>query len=173
MQKGTAATLDFAAVLVQSSRVLRSFNRQFSGLADSCLTAATKAWQWAQKNPAIHYDQDAINKIFEPKISTGGYGDRTFDDELFWAACELFATAKDQQYFAAIQNGIIKSIQFEFWGNLQMLGLYTLFRQRNTLPGEAQRIISAAKNGFLIFADSLAGGIADNAFKTVMGKNQE
>jgi len=173
MQKGTAATLDFAAVLVQSSRVLRSFNRQFSGLADSCLTAATKAWQWAQKNPAIHYDQDAINKIFEPKISTGGYGDRTFDDELFWAACELFATAKDQQYFAAIQNDITANMQLPSWNNLHMTGLYTLLRCKNGLPAEEQTVIAAAKNHFLIFADSLAGGMANNAFKTVMGKNQE
>jgi endoglucanase len=172
VQKGTAATLDFAAVLAQSSRILKGFNRQFPGLADSCLTAAIKAWQWSQKNPAIRYDQDAINKIYEPKIATGGYGDQTFGDELFWAACELFTTTKDQQYFNAIQKGITTSIQLPSWGNVQMLGLYTLLRKRNVLPAFAQSFISEVQNRFLIFADSLGGGMANNAFNTVMGKTK-
>jgi endoglucanase len=51
VQKSTAATLNFAAIMAQASRVARKFPRELPGLADSCLTAATKAWEWAQKNP--------------------------------------------------------------------------------------------------------------------------
>ena len=70
VQKGTAATLDFAAVMAQSSRVFKNFQQQFRGLADSCLKASVYAWEWAQKNPSIEYNQNAINNKFEPKVTT-------------------------------------------------------------------------------------------------------
>lgn len=49
VQKGTTSALDFAAVTAQASRIIAKFTRQLPGLADSCLKAATKAWQWAEK----------------------------------------------------------------------------------------------------------------------------
>ncbi|MDP9047839.1 MAG: glycoside hydrolase family 9 protein, partial [Bacteroidota bacterium] len=49
VQKGTAATLDFAAVMAQASRIFKKFPLQLPGLADSCLEKATYAWGWAQK----------------------------------------------------------------------------------------------------------------------------
>ena len=45
-------------------------------LSDSCLKAAKSAWQWAEQNPKIEYNQDLNNKTFKPAISTGGYGDK-------------------------------------------------------------------------------------------------
>ena len=54
VQKSTAATLDFAAVCAQASRIFSKYKKQFPGLADSCLNAAVKAWQWAEKNPAFY-----------------------------------------------------------------------------------------------------------------------
>ena len=66
VQKGTAATLDFAAVTAQASRILKNFEKQLPGLADSCLKASAKAWQWAEKNPSGSYDQNEINKTYRP-----------------------------------------------------------------------------------------------------------
>ena len=43
-------------------------------------------------HPDLVYDQDAMNHLYEPKIVTGGYGDKKFSDECFWAASELFIT---------------------------------------------------------------------------------
>src|SRR3954471_6423120 len=85
VQKGTAAALDFAAVMAQGSRIFRKYGQQYPGLADSLLNASVYAWQWAQKNPSLEYNQNEINKKFEPKITTGAYGDQTFTDEWFWA----------------------------------------------------------------------------------------
>ena len=99
VQKGTAATLDFAAVTAQASRIFKKFNKQLPGLSDSCLKATRYAWKWALQNPALEYDQNAMNQKFEPKITTGAYGDKHFSDEWFWAACELLATTKDEQYY--------------------------------------------------------------------------
>ncbi|MCW3092549.1 MAG: glycoside hydrolase family protein [Ferruginibacter sp.] len=172
VQKGTAATLDFAAVTAQSSRVLQKFNSQFPGLADSCFAAATKAWEWAQVNPAMPYNQNMINQKYLPKINTGGYGDNKFDDEIFWAACELFATTKDQRYLATIQKGITAPVRIPSWANVHLLGLYTLFRTSQSLPTELLPLIDDARNRFIKFADELASGMEDNAFKTVMGKSK-
>lgn len=94
VQKGTAATLDFAAVTAQAARILKKFSGQLPGLADSCLRASTHAWSWAMDHPDLPYDQDAINKSFVPKITTGGYGDRDFKDEWYWAAVELMVTTQ-------------------------------------------------------------------------------
>ncbi|MBT1706574.1 glycoside hydrolase family 9 protein, partial [Chryseosolibacter indicus] len=76
VQKSTSATLDFAAVTAQASRVFRSFEKQLPGLADSCLKASDLAWQWALKNPQLEYNQDKINNQFDPDITTGAYGDK-------------------------------------------------------------------------------------------------
>ena len=81
VQKGTAATLDFAAVAAQASRILKPFEKQLPGLADSCLKAAVKAWEWATKYPSVIYSQRSINEKYDPDISTGEYGDRKFTDE--------------------------------------------------------------------------------------------
>ncbi|HEY0434920.1 MAG TPA: glycoside hydrolase family 9 protein, partial [Chitinophagaceae bacterium] len=87
VQKGTAATLDFAAVCAQAARVLKPFTKYLPGLVDSCKNAATNAWRWALANPRLAYDQNAMNSRYEPKITTGGYGDGNFQAEWFWAAC--------------------------------------------------------------------------------------
>ena len=122
VQKGTAATLDFAAVLAQSYRVLKGFNQQLPGLADSCLAAALQAWQWAQKNPAVHYDQNINNKLYQPPVTTGGYGDGNFSDEFFWAASELYATTKDRQYLPEVQRGLETQVRLPAWANVNLLG---------------------------------------------------
>src|SRR5471030_407605 len=73
VQKSTAATLDFAAVMAQASRIFRNFPKELPGLADSCIKQADMAWDWAVKNPNVIYNQDAMNKKFEPKVTTGAY----------------------------------------------------------------------------------------------------
>jgi endoglucanase len=40
VQKGTAAALDFAAIMAQGSRIFRKYGQQYPGLADSLLNAA-------------------------------------------------------------------------------------------------------------------------------------
>jgi endoglucanase len=87
--KGTASTLDFAAVMAQAARVYKKVNPDFSKQA---LIAAKKAWQWAMVNDNIPFTN--------PKgISTGEYGDDHFSDDFYWAAAELFISTQDQQYF--------------------------------------------------------------------------
>lgn len=172
VQKGTAATLDFAAVTAQASRILRKFDKQLPGLSDSCLKASMYAWQWALKNPALEYDQNGMNKQFEPKVTTGGYGDKYFEDEWCWAAAELYATTKDEQYYKVVSERINDKMILPSWSNVGMLGIYTLIRQENYLELHAD-VINGIKKQFILFSASLAQGVDANAFNTVMGLHKK
>lgn len=102
VQKSITAALDFAAVMAQAGRVFRRYDRAVPGLADSCVTAVGRAWQWARANPSARYDQGAMNGQFDPDVVTGGYEDRDADDEWIWAAAELYVTTEDDAYYTAV-----------------------------------------------------------------------
>jgi endoglucanase len=171
VQKGTAAALDFAAVTAQASRILQKYQSQLPGLADSCLQASIKAWQWAEKSPSVIYDQDANNKAYEPKVTTGAYGDKTFNDEWAWAAAELFTTTENKTYFDAFAANIKDSISLPSWANVEMLGRYTLLRFKSQLPAFAQKQIQLSKQRLLALADQYIRNTAGNAFHTIMGQS--
>ena len=173
VQKGTAATLDFAAVMAQCSRIVKNMSGQLPGLSDSCLHAAKKAWQWAMANPRLAYNQDSVNALYEPKITTGGYGDRSFEDEWFWAAAELYTIAKDKQYRTVINQRINDTMMLPSWGNVRMLGYYTLLRTAQTLPKDLSADIAHVKDRLLQFADAYLLPVKENAFQTVMGRTKK
>lgn len=172
VQKGTAATLDFAAVMAQAARISKRFNKQLPGLADSCLTAAKRAWQWAVKYPALEYDQDKMNKSFTPVISTGGYGDRSFNDEWFWAATELMATTGATAYDSIIVKELANNLSVPSWGNVRMLGCYTLLRAGKPWSTKNAAAAAALKQKLLLFADGFIGPAKQSAFYTVMGRQK-
>jgi len=156
--------------MAQASRVFSQFKKELPGLQDSCLNAATAAWKWAIKNPSVSYDQNSNNKTFLPVISTGGYGDGNFNDEFFWAACELFCTTNEPQYFSVAEKKHAPKFSLPSWSNVAMPGYYSLFRNKANLPAASLAFITAAETQFLLFADDLASGVEASAFKTVMGK---
>lgn len=171
VQKGTAATLDFAAVTAQAARVLKTFERNFPKLADSCLTAAKMAWQWAQKNPAVFYEQDRMNKEFDPDVTTGAYGDRSVKDEWLWAAAELYATTKEQGYFSVVNEHMSDAVGLPAWPNVSMLGYYSLIRLNASLPANAKQMVTAMKDTVLKMANEFVEKSKANAFATVMGQS--
>jgi len=170
VQKGTAATLDFAAVTAQAGRILKKYKKQLPGLADSCLKASVKAWSWALQNPAMQYNQNEINKTFEPKITTGGYGDRNFTDEWTWAAAELFATTKDKSYYDVYRKQMKDSLSLPTWGSVELLGHYTLLRFQQQLPAYAQQQAQLIKQRLIQLADRYISNVPANAFQTIMGQ---
>ena len=134
--KGTAATLDFAAIMAQTSRIFRRFEAQRPGFSDSCLRAALRAWDWAIANPAIAYTQDT-SKVKNPKIVTGTYGDGSFSDEKLWAAVELtLATRSDSFWLAAFSTGKFAGGKTPpGWNNVAALGLMSAFGSMDSLLG--------------------------------------
>ena len=169
VQKGTAATLDFAAVMAQASRIFKGYDKQLPGLADSCLKAATQAWQWAEANPKVIYDQDAMNKSYKPEVSTGAYGDQHFEDEFIWAAAELYITTLDDAY---LKNAALPSAKFNVpsWAQVSTLGYYSLLRNRNKLTPAGKALVPALQAKLITFTNNLMQGWNTSAYQTVMGK---
>ncbi|RYZ27664.1 MAG: cellulase, partial [Chitinophagaceae bacterium] len=171
VQKSTAATLDFAAVAAQAARVFRHFAKQFPGLFDSCMKAATNAWAWAEKNPAVLYDQNEMNKKFTPEITTGAYGDRNVKDEWLWAAAELFINTKENKYLVVLNERLKDPAFLPSWGNVAMMGYYSIIRHRKTLPESVQPKVIAVKDSIVKMANTLLLKANTNAFATVMGQS--
>ncbi|MBT1685781.1 glycoside hydrolase family 9 protein [Dawidia soli] len=166
VQKGTAATLDFAAVMAQASRVLRPF-KQLPGLADSCLQAAEQAWQWAQQHPREIYDQAAINNRFDPDITTGGYGDRDLTDEFIWAAAELYTTTQQLEYIQLTRLFPDRKNPLPSWGQVRLLGYYTLARHAQRLPAYPGKENVNAR--IIKLADELLRNYDHRSYRMVMG----
>jgi endoglucanase len=171
VEKGTAATLDFAAVMAQAARVFGKFKTQLPGLADSCLTSADKAWQWAVKNPNIIYNQDAMNRQFEPKVTTGAYGDGNFKDEFIWAASELTVATKKSGYLKDINLLPDTTMPIPSWSQVKLLGYYTLVKNSKFLGTNAPKELPEIKKRLLAAADNMVAGADETAYQTVMNKS--
>lgn len=169
--KGTAATLDFAAVMAQSGRIFKKFNKIYPGLSDSCMTSAEKAWSWAVKNPNVAYDQNRMNKEFKPIINTGGYGDSDFRDEFIWAAAELYVSTGKDSYYNSYPMFPDTMMTLPSWDYVKLLGYYTLVRYEKQLTSSAKKDFPMLKQRIIKTADNMASGIKDRAYMTVMGKS--
>ncbi|RYU95093.1 glycoside hydrolase family 9 protein [Emticicia agri] len=170
VQKSITATLDFAAVMAQSNRIFKAYEKQLPGLADSCLIAAKKAWAWAKANPKALYLQNEINKQFDPDVVTGEYGDRNSADEWIWAAIELWITTKDDSYAEQTDLFPDKNLPLPTWSQVRMLGYYSLIRSEKLLTPKSKQALPALKKMLTDFADGLLAGVDQQAYHTVMGK---
>ncbi|MGF7218030.1 endoglucanase [Spirosoma lacussanchae] len=171
VQKSVTAALDFAAVMAQAARVFRPFTRELPGLADSCSTAAVKAWQWAKQNPDALYNQDALNKSFEPDVVTGTYGDRSAADEWIWAAAELYLTTKDDTYYTAVNLFPDENTPLPSWPMVRTLAYYSLARLSKQMTPRGQQDLPKVKAHILRLADQLKQDRNKQAFLTPMGKS--
>jgi endoglucanase len=172
VQKGTAATLDFVAVMAQASRVFKNFDHKLPGLADSCTTAAVKGWQWAEKHPDVLYNQEAMNKQFDPDVVTGTYGDRSVKDEWIWAACEMYASTGKPEYIKEIDLALQRPMALPTWSQVKTLGYYTLLRSMSTLKlpsGLATPLIKSV----VAYSDLLLTDLEKQPYHTVMGKTAQ
>jgi endoglucanase len=172
VQKGTAATLDFAAVTAQAARSFARFSGRLPGLADSCRRAAIRAWEWALKYPDSIYDQNAMNRKFSPAVSTGGYGDYFFGDERYWAAVELLITTGDRQYLAAVNQSIGAAVVLPTWAYVKTMGDFSLLRHRNQLSASLGAGLDSLQERFLKMADAYIDREPGTAFHTVMGEKR-
>jgi endoglucanase len=171
VQKGTAATLDFAAVTAQAGRIFDKFKIVFPGLSDSCVKASEKAWEWAVKNPKVAYNQELMNKLFKPVINTGAYGDSDFSDEFIWAAAELYITTGKESYYKAYPMFPDAQMPIPAWGDVRLLGYYTLERFEKKLTKTAAKDFPELKKRIIRKADEMTEGIAERPYQTVMGKS--
>ena len=135
VKKSTAATLNFAAVMATAARVFEDIDADF---ADEALEAAEYAWQWAQQNPEVYYDQAAMNEQYDPDIHTGAYGDFDVEDEFDWAAAELYITTNNDDYwysrnFQEAETGVPD------WAYVRPLAWISLAHHKENLTNAADR----------------------------------
>ena len=98
-----AATFDFIACAAQAARVWEESDPDF---AEECLKQAKASWEAVKKHENEWKDRSIHDQHFAPNkgstsydISDLDFGDINIDDEVYWAACELFATTGEKDYY--------------------------------------------------------------------------
>ena len=166
VQKSTPASLDFAATMAQAARVVADFPEAFPGLEDSLRTAAVAAWRWARANPTVRYDQAAMNRGFDPDISTGEYGDSRFDDEFDWAAMELYLTTRADSFLTATRPLSPVRLGLPFWGDVRDLGYYSLLANPDRVSGGVG--VAALRSALLNQADGFVRRVETSPYGVPM-----
>ncbi len=167
--KSTAATLDFAAVMIQAAEVYAPYCPDY---AHTLLTAAKRAWQWAEENPNVIYDQDAMSQKYEPAIYTGTYGDTELGDEWFWAASNMYLGTRDEGYLGKVKAYQPKHFMLPTWGNVAGLG-YTSWAFAKDLKGSEATMQQEMRQSIINYADSVSAAADNGAFHTPYGNREE
>jgi endoglucanase len=171
VQKSTAATLDFAAVMAQASRLARRHPRELPGLADTLSRAALAAWRWARQHPDSIYDQNRLNAATTPHVNTGAYGDRDLDDERRWAAAELYLATRQDSFLVAEPPLEPAFASVPSWPDVGTLALVSLAEHRRELPAMVDG--AAIVDKLVELARSLRAVADSNAYGVAMGKRQD
>lgn len=154
--KGTAATLDFAAVMAQSSRIYKNTDSAWS---ETALMAAEKAWEWAVENPNVAYAKNPED------VQTGTYDDTQFLDDFYWAAAELFITTKNQSYLAYLnenQEPYIHELTNSWKFFVRNNAFHSLIENQELLN---QEFALSLNNGHLKLANEILENIKNNPYK--------
>jgi len=168
VQKSTAATLDFAAVMAQSARIYSAYAAQLPKLSDSCLKAAKKAYDWAILNPSIAYNQTTL---INPPITTGTYANGgPYSDEFDWAAAELFITTGQSQYYQKFTLSL--GADLPGWPNVHTLGLISMGHNRVVMSDYLTKKSDTTliKTKIITLADTYKNhALNESAYGVVMG----
>ena len=156
--KGTASTLDFAAVLAQASRLYKEIDADWSAKA---LEASKKAFIWAEQNDNIAFKNPE-------DVSTGEYGDNEFSDDFFWAASELYLATKEDQYKVAM-----KKYQQEYkhqladsWKNfVRNVGFHSLLENKDALDTDLSTFLT---QGHTALADEILEKIEQHPYRIAL-----
>lgn len=112
----TSATLNMSAAAAQAARLWKDIDPSF---AQTCLTAAQKAWDAAKQNPSVILPDEPYNN------GGGSYGDKKLGDEFFWAAAELYITTGDNKYLSDINIHSVDRTDYN-WQEVEIPALMSL-----------------------------------------------
>ncbi|MEO6527429.1 MAG: glycoside hydrolase family 9 protein, partial [Gemmatimonadaceae bacterium] len=171
VQKSTAATLDFAAVMAHASLVTRRYPRALPGLSDTLTRAALAAWRWARQHPESLYVQSRLNAAYKPEIVTGDYGDRNVSDERRWAAAELALATKQDSFLVAVPPLGEAALTVPTWSSVGTLAVISLLQHRHELPAlvDTTRLTEA----LLMLARSLRAAADTSPYGVAMSRAQD
>jgi endoglucanase len=156
--KGTAATLDFAAVMAQASRFSRSFDPEWSAMTQ---LAAVKAFNWAIVNDSVPYSNPE-------DVSTGAYDDDDFSDDFYWAASELYLTTKNPAYLGYVyqnQQPYVHQLTNSWKNFVRNNGFHSLLENSELLDTV---YANALKENHLVLADETLALINASPYKVAL-----
>ncbi len=165
VSKSTAATLDFAAVMAQASRIFKAFSTEDAVVYQK---AAEKAWNWAIRNPEEYYRQNELNQAFDPDVVTGAYGDQNLTDEWIWAASELYISSHNLDYWEILERADLE-YRLPSWSQVKWLGFYSLIRHGNALPQIPEEWMAMLKINLVSAAKSYQLAGQSQAYLSPMG----
>lgn len=161
------ATANFAAVMAMAYETFKDID---SDLANKYINAGERAWEYIERSP-----NKGGNGFVNPSgIHTGEYPDRFDDDDIYWAAAQLFkATGKDK-YNEAFKE-LFKKYGMMPGYDLAKLGYYGTVAYINSDNGDEgirtqlkNKMIKKAVPGMLvagtncIFGDAIAKNLFAN-----------
>ncbi|MCF8380202.1 MAG: glycoside hydrolase family 9 protein [Bacteroidales bacterium] len=156
--KGTASTLNFAAVLAQASRLYQNIDSSWS---EKALEASKKAWKWAVLNTDVPFKN--------PKdVSTGEYGDDIFSDDFYWAATELYITTREETYQTYLTENPIEYAHklTDSWKSfVRNNAFHSLLDNKNLLNEE---LASSLNANHLSLAESIIEKIDTNPYRIAL-----
>ena len=137
-----AATADFAAVMAMAARTLQSIApykaTEYSAAASKAYNALSSMTKTSFTNPS--------------DIKTGEYPDSDLDDELSWAAIEMYAISMDTTYLDTFLSNYTKTDELGLgWANVNGFAVVTALQ---TINPSDERFVTIA-NKVIEFADEL------------------
>ena len=124
--KGSAASLNFAAVMAQASRIYSDIDPEG---AATMIGSAEKAWEWSVAHPHTPYRNPE-------DVNTGEYGDDHFSDDFYWAAAELYISTGEKEYLEYLlttEEPYIHQITNSWKFFIRNMGFHTLLANKEKL----------------------------------------
>lgn len=171
VQKSVTAALDYAAAMAQASRLFAPYAQDYPGFSRLALESARRAYAWAEAHPGAFYQQEELNKHYQPAITTGAYGDSHADDEFFWAASELYLATGDAAYRDRILKTLPRAYTVPSWGNTAALGIFAWLQPGKELAGDDLALAEKLKNLLLDYAARSVRGADRSPFHAPYGND--
>lgn len=156
----TAATADFAGCLLFASNFYKDENPEYS---QKLIKKAELAIKFIESNEIQYYSN--------PKeITTGSYGDKFIEDELYFAYCAMFSITQKREYLdkALSLRKKIKHLENFFWGNVSGYGTEILLKNKSLI--QDKKIIKYLEKSIINQADKILKIIANASFSTSLDK---
>lgn len=169
VKKSVTATLDFAAAMAQASRLFAPYEEDYPGFSKRAIAAAEKAYLWAKKNPEAYYEQDKLNKEYQPAVTTGAYGDNHADDEFFWAATELYLTTGKAAYREVATKKAPKTFHTPGWPSVSALGVFAWLQPGRELNDADRTFAGLLKEKLLAYSQAAISGADTSSFHSPYG----
>ena len=164
--KSVTASFDFAAVMAQAARNMKG-NGDYPEFAAQAEQAALRAYQWAVAHPTAYYDQEALSHEFQPAIHTGTYDDNNAQDEMFWAATELYLLTHDAAYLTAAQQTQPSHFAAPVWGDVAGLGAL------EWVANEGQPLTAEMTRQLKDYCEQLVARVPQSSFQAPYGDRKE